>query len=91
MQVTIDQAGRIVIPKAVRDHFGLRKDSTLELEERADGFVLKPVGQEATLVRRRNGRLMIVGTGGVVTDDEIRRIMQETRDERFACLNLDLE
>src|SRR5208337_4355815 len=46
MVVTIDSAGRIVVPKPVRERLGLRKDSKLELEETADGIVLKPVENE---------------------------------------------
>jgi AbrB family looped-hinge helix DNA binding protein len=60
MQVTIDQTGRIVVPKAVRERFGLRKDSELELEVTAEGIMLKPVEHEP-LWKRENGRLVFIG------------------------------
>jgi AbrB family looped-hinge helix DNA binding protein len=87
MQVTIDQAGRIVIPKAVRDHFGLRKDSTLELEERADGIVLTPVGSSAVLMRDEQGWL--TAHSPVLTDVDVEKLIRETRDERFSDLKLE--
>jgi len=41
--VKIDKAGRIVLPKPVRERFHLREGSELELEERSDGLTLRPV------------------------------------------------
>ena len=80
MEVTIDGAGRIVIPKAVRDRFGLHKDSRLEVEETADGLVLKPMEQESGLIRR-NGRLVFTGRSiGKINWD---RLVQEDREERM--------
>ena len=80
MQVTIDQAGRIVVPKAVRERFGLRKNSMLELEESAEGIVLKPVERQGGLVRR-NGRLVI--TGLPTADFDPVRMVEEDREERM--------
>lgn len=80
MQVTIDQAGRVVVPKAVRERLGLRKNSILELEESMEGIVLKPVEQHSRLVRR-NGRLVITGLGAVNFDPV--RAVEEDREERM--------
>jgi AbrB family looped-hinge helix DNA binding protein len=80
MQVTIDQAGRIVVPKAVRERLGLRKNSMLELEETEDGIVLKPLAQQGGLVRR-NGRLVI--TGLPVANLDPVRMVEEDREERM--------
>ena len=81
MQVTIDQAGRIVVPKSVRERFGLRKDSKLELEETAEGMVLKPIEQESALVRDKHGWL--VHTGRPVGKIDWDRLVQEDREERM--------
>ena len=80
MQVTIDQAGRIVVPKAVRERFGLRKNSKLELEETTEGVFLKPIELSSALVRR-NGRLVFTGhpVGKVNWD----RVVEEDREERM--------
>jgi AbrB family looped-hinge helix DNA binding protein len=52
MTVKIDRAGRIVLPKPVRERFRLREGSELELEERSDGLTLRPVEQRPSMVRR---------------------------------------
>jgi len=43
MTVKIDKAGRIVLPKPVRERFQLREGSELVIEEGSDGLTLKPV------------------------------------------------
>ncbi|MGH3566236.1 MAG: AbrB/MazE/SpoVT family DNA-binding domain-containing protein [Pseudonocardia sp.] len=42
MKVTIDAAGRVVIPKQVRERLGLTAGSTLEIEELGDHVELPP-------------------------------------------------
>ena len=52
MLVKIDKAGRIVLPKPVRERFHLREGSELEIEERSDGLTLRPVEQRPSMVRK---------------------------------------
>ena len=42
MKVTIDAAGRVVIPKQVRERLGLAAGSILEIEELGDHVELRP-------------------------------------------------
>ncbi len=51
MQVRIDSAGRIVLPKPVRDKLQLAPGDSLELEQRGDSVTLFPV-IEPELVKR---------------------------------------
>jgi antitoxin PrlF len=45
MPTTLTVKGQVTIPKAVRDHLGLRAGSRVSFERRADGeIVLRPVG-----------------------------------------------
>jgi AbrB family looped-hinge helix DNA binding protein len=60
MNLRIDSAGRIILPKHVRDRFGLNAGSALELEERPDGLVLRPAEPTPSMVRR-NGRWVHLG------------------------------
>lgn len=46
MTVTIDEYGRLVIPKKVRDRLGLNPGTELELEQSDDTIQLKPVHPE---------------------------------------------
>lgn len=71
MKTTIDKAGRLVIPKALRDRLGLQPG---EVEVTADGAALRiePVS-ETTLVER-DGRLVIPSYGPELTDDVVREL-----------------
>jgi AbrB family looped-hinge helix DNA binding protein len=51
MRITVDSAGRVVIPKQVRDRLHIGPGSTLELEELGDHVELRPVGREVWIDR----------------------------------------
>ena len=51
MTFKIDRAGRVVLPKPVRERWGLRADTEMELIERPDGLLLKPVGAALAMVK----------------------------------------
>ena len=62
MEVTIDEYGRIVIPKSIRARLGLEAGSSLELGvdasgERDESITPRPEGQEPPL--RREGNLLV--------------------------------
>ncbi|MDQ6725197.1 MAG: AbrB/MazE/SpoVT family DNA-binding domain-containing protein [Actinomycetota bacterium] len=52
MRVAIDSAGRIVVPKPLRDRLGLTGPSELEVIEDAGRIVLSPVPGTVELVER---------------------------------------
>src|SRR5262249_13222625 len=41
--ITIDKAGRVVLPKAIRDQMKLRPGDSLDLESESDIITLRPV------------------------------------------------
>ena len=47
MTLKIDRAGRVILPKPVRDRLGLRAGSDLEIQETPEGVVLKPAELKA--------------------------------------------
>lgn len=57
MTVTIDKAGRVVIPAAVRDRLGLRAGTALELSVEDAAIRLVAAAPRPALVKRR-GRLV---------------------------------
>ena len=79
MTITIDKAGRIVLPKSVRDRLGLSAGSELELDEVDDAIVLKPPRSKSPLVRK--GRLL-VHTGKIVGNSDLTAAIERTREER---------
>lgn len=72
MKVTIDRAGRLVVPKPLRDELGLRGGEELEISAR-DGVRLE-IEVPATPMRlTRRGRIAVA-----VTDREMPTLTQET-------------
>jgi AbrB family looped-hinge helix DNA binding protein len=55
--LSVDQAGRLVLPKELRDQFGLHPGSQLELAIGPDHVELKPVQTTASL--RQNKKLWV--------------------------------
>jgi AbrB family looped-hinge helix DNA binding protein len=80
MKTTIDAAGRIVVPKRLRDEMGLQPGQVLELEV-SDGRLLVdivPVGMH--LEQREHG---LVGVADeelpVLTAEMVREVLERTR------------
>lgn len=71
MQATIDKAGRLVIPKAVRDHLGLRPGV---VEVVVDGAALRVEPFAADSLDEQGGRLVIPASGAVIDDDTVRSL-----------------
>lgn len=49
VRLTIDKAGRVVIPKPLREHLKLTPGDTLELETEGDRITLRPIHPTASL------------------------------------------
>ena len=80
MRVTIDAAGRIVVPKPLRDRLRLREGSTLEIEENASSFLLRPVTQNP-VIELRDGLLVYVGE--VPRSVRQDKLVEDLREERL--------
>ena len=77
MRATIDQAGRLVIPKALRDIVGLVPG---EVEVSADGagLYIEPLADE--LLEEEDG-LLVIPAGDVTDSDELVRTLRNA-DQR---------
>ena len=51
MRTTIDAAGRLVIPKRIRDRLGLRGNEQVEVTERDGRIEIEPAPTDVELVR----------------------------------------
>jgi AbrB family looped-hinge helix DNA binding protein len=80
MRTTIDSAGRIVIPKALREAAGLRAGAEVEVTLRNGCIEIDPAPPTARLVER-NGRLVFEAEHEVpvLTADEVRDIVERVR------------
>jgi AbrB family looped-hinge helix DNA binding protein len=52
MRTTIDSAGRLVVPKAIRDELGLTGGQAIEVEARDGSLVIEPAPTPMRLDRR---------------------------------------
>ncbi|HVL92894.1 MAG TPA: AbrB/MazE/SpoVT family DNA-binding domain-containing protein [Acidimicrobiales bacterium] len=75
MRVSVDAAGRLVIPKSLRTALGIGPDTELEIVVDGSGLRLEPVAATERTVRQRDG-LPLLGLvpNMTVTDDDIRRL-----------------
>lgn len=71
MRTTIDKAGRVVIPRALREEVGLRPGE-VELTRDGAGLRIEPVTGEGLV--EEHGLLMIAGGGTPITDDDVQAL-----------------
>lgn len=80
MSLQIDKAGRIILPKPVRDRLGLKPGAELEMEETQGGVLLKPREQTPALAKKDG---FLVYTGELPSGFDLRRAMDDEREERI--------
>jgi AbrB family looped-hinge helix DNA binding protein len=71
MRTTIDKAGRVVIPKPLRDELGLRPG---EVEVTSDGAALRIEPLASGHLVEERGRLVIPAAGVAVDDALVRAL-----------------
>jgi AbrB family looped-hinge helix DNA binding protein len=80
MTLKMDKAGRVIIPKPVRDRLGLHVGSDLEIHEIPEGLILKPVGRRPSLIKKGS---FWVHTGEIPLGYDILKAIEEDREERM--------
>lgn len=86
MRVVIDRAGRVVLPKAIREAAGLTGGEQLDVRVAGAVIEIEPV-QPVVRMRTRPGRLPVLeveGEAEPVTDEDVRAGLEEQREEREA-------
>jgi len=80
MKTTIDQAGRLVIPKRIRDRLGLRGDEQVEITERDGRIEIELAPTDVELVR--DGSVLVARPDRELpplTDDIVRETLEHVR------------
>ncbi len=80
MELRIDKAGRIVVPKPLRERLGFKPDTELEAIEQPDGVLLKRVEQRPSMIKV-NG--LWVHQGSAEPGANWERILADVREERI--------
>ena len=80
MELRIDKAGRIVVPKPLRERLGFKPDTELEAIEQPEGVLLKRVEQRPSMVKADG---LWVHQGSAEPGANWERILEDVREERI--------
>lgn len=81
MHVTIDRAGRVVVPKPVRSELGLTPGTRLEIEVVDDHIQLHAPRAKPLVVEGPHGPV-VAATGTPLTPDIVRATLEAVRERR---------
>ena len=79
-KLSMDRAGRVVLPKPIREQLQLEPGESLEIESFEDHIVLRPIRQHATM--RKELGVLVFDTGAPITAATVQETIQRVRDER---------
>ncbi len=80
MRATIDKAGRVVVPKPIRERLGLLAGAEVDVEEFGGGILLNRVEPEPTLIRKQG---VLVHTGKLPPGFDDLHLVEEEREARM--------
>ena len=80
MSITIDRAGRIVVPKALRERYGLYPGTELDIEAGADGLHLR--ARDATPVFVEKQGVLVHHAAGPAMDIDVAAFINREREVR---------
>lgn len=80
MRTTIDKAGRLVIPRSLRDRIGLTGGGEVELALDGAAVRIEPVSRND--LREDGGLLVIPAAGTPITGAAVRELIDAERHDR---------
>ena len=81
MHVAIDRAGRVVVPKPLRDQLGISPETPLEIEVVDGHLELSLTGEPSALIEGSHGP-SFAPTGTPITDADLRGALEAVRERR---------
>jgi AbrB family looped-hinge helix DNA binding protein len=78
--VTIDKAGRIVLPKPVRDELQLSPGDSLEVDSSEERVILRPVRGNAHIYKKQG--VWVMHGGAPLSEDVVEKTSQQIRRDR---------
>jgi AbrB family looped-hinge helix DNA binding protein len=79
-KITLDKAGRVVLPKNLRDELHLSPGDTLELTVEGDQMTLRP--QRATSPLQKERGVWVFHSGEKLSAAETREAVRKIREQR---------
>ena len=83
MDLKIDKAGRLILPKPVREPQGFTAGNDVEAQETPEGIVLKPAHPRASMIKKDG---LWVHTGKVPPEFDVVQSIRDDRDDRIRKL-----
>jgi AbrB family looped-hinge helix DNA binding protein len=81
-KLTVDKAGRVVLPKPLRDELQLEAGDILEVESSGDEIRLRPLRGQVQL-RKKHG-VWVFRAGEPLAATEVEKTVRQVRREREA-------
>jgi len=78
--LTIDKAGRIVLPKPVREELQLAAGDFLEMESSEERVVLRPARRKGRLYKKQG--VWVFDSGEPLSVDAVDKTIKKLRDQR---------
>jgi AbrB family looped-hinge helix DNA binding protein len=78
--LTIDKAGRVVLPKPVRDALQISPGDSLELESSDDQIILRPARGTGRVYKKQG--MWVFDSGEPLSADIVNRTRRQVRAER---------
>ena len=85
--ISLDKAGRVVLPKDLRDNLRLEAGDELTVEETAEHIVLRPVRTQATLKKERGVWVYQGQRGAQPSNESLPDLVDAVREKRLRELS----
>ena len=85
--ISLDKAGRVVLPKDLRDKLRLEAGDELLVEETGEQIVLRPVRAQATLKKERGVWVYQSGQSAKPRTESLQERIDAVREERIRELS----
>jgi bifunctional DNA-binding transcriptional regulator/antitoxin component of YhaV-PrlF toxin-antitoxin module len=82
MTIAIDSAGRLVVPKAIRDEAELRPDMPLTIRCIDGRIEIQPAAQPVIRVKKGRVAVAMSASGTALSAETVRRTQQRLRGRR---------
>jgi len=79
MSITIDAAGRVVIPQGVRRRLGLEAGTNLDVEEVDGSVILRPASRVRIEIAEDGKPILRADGGPKMTTAELLRVIDDVR------------
>ena len=78
--LTVDKAGRVVLPKPVREEMQLAPGDSLELESSEDRIVLRPARGKGRMYKKQG--VWVFDSGEPLDTETVNKTLRKVREER---------